>query len=933
MRNVSLRRRLLVLAAAGILPLALMSGLGLLALAQQQREQAGRAGLSLTRAMATAVDAELRRSASVLASLATSQPLDVADTAGFLELARRVQQTQPEWLSVILANRSGQALANTGFAPGAPLPPLTEPASFNEVLRTGNWVVGPMAAGPRGSFGVAVRVPVARDGELRYVLTGVVRPQAILKVIQRQRIPDDWVVTVLDARGVCVARSRGQERYVGKPASPSLLQLMASAGAEGAGVTRTLEGEAVYTGFTRLADTGWVVAIGIPASAVEAAGDRSLAAYGGGLLLSLVLGGLAVMLVARSINRPIVALRRAAQALGRGEAQTIPSTSDIRELQELGHVLEASARQRAQAQAQRDELLAAERHARDAAEQARRRLELLAAAGTRLSHALEQSTALEAIAAIIVPGVADWCRVDLLDENGELRRALTHHSDPEKARRGAELAEVLRAAPTQMASMAWVVQTGRSHVGCCASPGELQGATDPDLQAFARAIGLRAYFVAPLIARGRTLGAIAALQAESGRDFSQDDCALVSELAHRAALALDNARLYAEAEAALREAQRAHRAKDEFLAMLGHELRNPLAPIVTALHLMKLRDPGEAGGVERRIIERQVSHLSRLVDDLLDVSRITQGKVQIEREHVDMKDVVARAIELTQPVLQTRSKPLELHLPEGAAAVWGDPVRLAQVLCNLLINAAKFTPADRAIRLMLQMEGAEVVTRVEDEGSGIAPELLPRVFDLFVQGEQPLSRHVGGLGLGLAIVRTLVQMHGGSVDAHSDGPGRGSCFVVRLPAAPQQAPSVIAPTVTAQPAGGASVLVVDDNADAAESLALLLDALGYQTRAAFDGASALAVLETFVPRVALLDIGLPGMDGYQLARRLKGDARLAALKLVALTGYGTDADRRRARSEGFDAHLVKPVQVEQLLAVLNELIGTAPAAVAGRAPP
>ena len=899
-----------------------MSGAGLLALAHQQREAAGRASLGITRALATAVDAELKRSVAVLETLATSVPSDDQDMPAFDQQAREVRRTQPGWLAVILADVTGRTVVNTSLPFGAELWPLSESESFEKLLRIQRPVVGSVAPGPRGQLGVPTRVPVVRDGELRFVLTGVVQPKAILDVVLRQRTPDDWVVTVLDANGRCVARSRGQDQFIGKPASATLQTLIRRGGQEGNGITQTLEGDSAYTGFTRLPDSGWVVAIGIPASVVEAAGNRSLIAYGSGLLLSLLLGGAGVLLVARSINRPMAGLARVAQAMGQGEARVAPPESDIREIQELGSVLALSAQQRAQAQAQRDELLQSERTARDAAERAGRRLEHIAAAGARLSHTLEQSAVLEAIASIIVPAVADWCRVDLLDEKGVLHRALTHHSDPAKARLGAELVQKLRAAPGQVGSMAWAVETGRSHLAHFDPSGEFDPVRDADLLTFARAIGLRAYFIVPLVARGRTLGALAALQAESSRGFGEEDCALITELAHRAALALDNARLYAETQTALKEAQHAHRAKDEFLAMLGHELRNPLAPIVTALHLMKLRDGDGASAHERRIIERQVTHLSRLVDDLLDVSRITQGKVQLQLALVDMKSVVSQALELTQPALQQRARPVDVQIARQDVCVWGDAVRLTQVLCNLLINAAKFTPPDRDIRLQLSVAQNMVRICVEDEGAGIAPDLLPRVFDLFVQGEQPLARHAGGLGLGLAIVRTLVQMHGGRVQAHSEGAGRGSRFVVWLPAveAAGRAGRPSQPAATPAVSGGHPVLVVDDNVDAAESLALLLEAFGYEVRAAASPEAALELLEQFRPRLALLDIGLPGMDGYELARRMRRDARLLHVKLVALTGYGADSDRARALAEGFDAHLVKPVQVDRLIEVLNELL-------------
>jgi len=467
--------------------------------------------------------------------------------------------------------------------------------------------------------------------------------------------------------------------------------------------------------------------------------------------------------------------------------------------------------------------------------------------------------------------------------------------------------------------MSWVIATGQSHYGHYLSAAEL---ADPALSLYTRTFGMNAHYVLPLVTRGRTIGAMAVLQAESGRDLDEDDRALILELARRAALALDNARLYAEAGAARRQAEAGNRAKDEFLAMLGHELRNPLAPIATALELMARREP-QAAVQERRIIGRQVAHLSRLIDDLLDISRITQGKIRLARETVDLRTVAAHALETTRPLFEQHAHGPRVQLPPQPVWVDGDAVRLAQVLCNLLVNAAKFTPSEGRVTLVLETVQGQAVLRVEDSGCGIAPELLPQVFGLFVQGRQDIDRRAGGLGLGLAIVQSLVGLHGGTVEAASAGEGQGSCFTVRLPVVP--GPAVEPATAGAQtgsaPAPGAgSILVVDDNTDAAETLADLLQMSGYEVRTAGDARAALAALQAFRPAVALLDIGLPDIDGYALAGQVRALPEHAAIKLVALTGYGRDHDRTQALAASFDEHMVKPVSVDQLLLVIERLL-------------
>lgn len=378
-----------------------------------------------------------------------------------------------------------------------------------------------------------------------------------------------------------------------------------------------------------------------------------------------------------------------------------------------------------------------------------------------------------------------------------------------------------------------------------------------------------------------------------------------------------------ERKALLARVEAASRAKDDFLAMLSHELRNPLAPIITALSLMERRSPG-ALVKEREVIQRQVTQMSRLVDDLLEVARLTHGKVKIERTRVDLADIVEKLVEEQRPALQAQELQLALSR-RPPTFVDGDAVRLRQIASNLLSNAAKFSSAGQRIEVTVGAVAGNVELVVSDQGAGIEPDLLPSVFETFVQGRQELARQRGGLGLGLAIVKNLTELHGGSVAAHSDGAGRGATFRVVLPAASASAaPQLAAPVaLRASPGRPARVLVVDDNTDAADTLGELLRANGHDVRLANDGPAALAAVAGFSPDVAILDIGLPTMDGYELARELKR-REPAGLKLIALTGYGTATDRERAERAGFDEHLTKPVDPAAILARVDAAVAPRP---------
>jgi CheY-like chemotaxis protein len=356
------------------------------------------------------------------------------------------------------------------------------------------------------------------------------------------------------------------------------------------------------------------------------------------------------------------------------------------------------------------------------------------------------------------------------------------------------------------------------------------------------------------------------------------------------------------------------RRKDDFLAMLGHELRNPLAAIVTAVELQKHR---RTGGREAEVIQRHTDHLVRLVDDLLDISRLTRGHVELRSETVSLASVLEQAVEMASPLMSRHHHTLEVDDASGVM-LRGDPVRLTQVFANLLTNAAKFTPPGGRVEVLIQRMSDRVRVRVRDNGPGIAPDQLERIFEPFVQADRARDVLRGGLGLGLAIVSSLVRRHGGSVAVFSEGRGQGTTFTVELPTTTgAETPKPVRHPQSAEARAHIRVLVVDDNMDLAELLCEALQSEGFQTEVAHDGGAAIARWRTFLPHAGVLDVGLPDLDGYQLARTVRAEHGRGAT-LIAVTGFGQPADRQRAADAGFDLHLVKPVNVDELIDVLDE---------------
>lgn len=433
--------------------------------------------------------------------------------------------------------------------------------------------------------------------------------------------------------------------------------------------------------------------------------------------------------------------------------------------------------------------------------------------------------------------------------------------------------------------------------------------------AIASQIGLHGAFAFPILSGDQTLGVVEFFTRQM-RPPEPDLLQMFATIGQQMGQFIDRRKAEDELQARLQELAANDRRKDEFLAMLAHELRNPLAPLRNALHI--LRTPSADASLHQmaeEVMDRQTQQLSRLVDDLLDVSRITRGKIQLHLETIELATVVKRAVEIARPLIETQEHQFTVSLPPAPVFLRGDLVRLAQALANILNNAAKYTPKHGHISLAAERADAEIIIRVRDDGIGIAPEFLPHIFDFFAQADRSLDRAQGGLGIGLTLVKTLLELHGGSVQASSAGLEQGSEFVIRLPA-------LAAPSCNGErPDGqnipiesrlGRRVLIVDDNLDATQTLATLMRLWNYEVQIAHDGSSALAVAETFQPDVAFLDVGLPGMNGLEVAKKLRCLWDHRSLLLVALSGYAQDEDRLKAREAGIDHYLVKPVPPEVL---------------------
>lgn len=554
--------------------------------------------------------------------------------------------------------------------------------------------------------------------------------------------------------------------------------------------------------------------------------------------------------------------------------------------------------------------LAQEQAARQAAEEATRRSNFLAEAGTLLASSLNFEATVRTLARLVVPFLGDVGAVILADEGRAGAVELAWND-------GGEIQTLTSSerggihGPLAIA-VQHVLSSGKTRILADLGPWPAMAPVPPDCPA-PPDFPLGAVVILPLLARGRTLGVLVLARAV-GRALVPADLALADDFVGRAAVALDNARLY-------QNIQEGDRRKNEFLAMLAHELRNPLAPIrnaVQVLRLIGLKEPTVCQA--RDMIDRQVTHMARLIDDLLDMSRLSRGKILLRKERVDLAQLLRATVDDYRSLLEGNGLKLHASLPSNPVYSHGDPVRLAQVVGNVLHNANKFTDAGGEVTVELRENDSGALICVRDTGIGMDPDMVSRAFDTFSQADSSLERSRGGLGLGLSLVKGLVDLHGGSVRAFSPGLGKGTEVTIRLPIDGMVVDEAPPPAPTAIDASAPRILVIEDSRDTAESMRMLLSLSGYPVEVALSGSDGLDAARRFRPQVVLCDIGLPGgMDGYAVARELRRNAEFATPFLVALTGYGQEEDRRRSREAGFDAHLTKPMDFGELKRLLSTL--------------
>ena len=931
--SIKLRWHLIVLIVATLVPMLIFAAILMQREIKQQQENVDRGMRHTARALSLAVDREISSARAVLDTLEGSQSIDERNFPRFYRLAAAAAAKR-QGSRVILFALDGQQLVNTARPLGDSLPnpfqegqpegknpvypdlPIGGNAHLKQIIETGQPTLSDVfitLTNRRPE--ISIGVPVKRNNKILYILDIVFELGTFTRLLLEEGIPAGSEGVIIDRQGVIVTHTKAPERFVGRRAAAPLLEQMAKVD-EGVAITQSPTDASTALYFVRSNSTGWSTGIGVSQAAAHAALNRTFYLLIGGAALLLLLSLAAALFLGRRLTSSLARLAHSAEAIQHGEPIAL-KRSTVYEIDELHRQLvqagtlarqsfqdrrlriEAEA-QRAAAEAARSEILEREAKVQESEE--------------RLRAFLENSATIA------------W----MVDEEGRYvylsRNYLKHFDLDARQWQGKTVFDLWPAAVAE--------KLRQSDLAVLAHGGlqeEIEQTKNPD---GSRSWWFNSRFVLTDRSGKRYVGSLAVDITERNR--------LQEELEQRVA-----------------ELKEADRRKDEFLAMLSHELRNPLAPIANAVQILKTLDAADPKlRWCRDLIDQQINLMARLMEDLLDVSRITRARLPLRKQLVELGPVVEDALQISRPLIEARGHKLTVDLPAERLMLDGDPARLTQVFANLLNNAAKYMEGSGEIRFTARLERAltlvpldefrigsavagengrteaarvetarsnEVIISVKDNGIGLAPEQLPHIFDMFFQVDTGRDRHYDGLGIGLTLARNLIELHGGTIEARSEGLGKGSEFIMHLPVARVDAVSAASERAAHQPPlalPGKRIAVVDDNKLQARSMAILLEVMGYQVKTAHDGESAIRMIAEFVPQVALIDIGLPGLNGYELARRLLALPQVNGITLIAQTGWGRDEDRELSRQAGFQHHLLKPIDRRLLEELLGEILGS-----------
>lgn len=815
---------------------------------QQSRHELEQQTILTARAQAQSVDNYLFKMQATAQALSNSEALRQGDLAAFHREASQTLRQAGLGSNVVLRDRAGRQLLNTAREFGRVINVPPEPGQVEAVFATAaptisNLFIGPVRKRPI----LSVDVPVVFQGDVIYALGVGLLPENLNALLSAQKLPAQWIVAVLDGKGVVVARTVQSERFVGQLAAPSLLRQL-DLKSEGFAESVTLEGTPVVAFHSRSPTTGWTVAIGVPKDVFTQGLYKTSLFLALSVTLLFAVGAWLAWLISARIGGAFQALTVQAAGLVNASRAPLMPVHRVKEASEVADALKRAA------------VLLDEREA------------TLKASEARFKAVVENMSQLAWLSD--EQGRISWFNQRWYDYTGQ--------KSGDGGQRG------------------WLELVHPEHEARVRQEFEAQlrtGLPWEDTFPLRGKAGAQRWFLSR------------AMPLRDGDGRITNWFGTLTDVTPQL-----------EAQQALQEA---HVRKDGFIALLAHELRNPLAPVRTAVEILQRSGLHEPRLVRAcKVIERQVTHMARLIDDLLDVARIATGKLVLQSQACDLSLIARDTTEDYQLSTETMGLALEIHTPPEPIWVIGDSVRLAQMIGNLLNNASRFTEPGGRIDVYVQADSAlgEAVVRVVDTGVGISVELIEKLFVPFSQAAQDLARSKGGLGLGLALTQGLADLHGGTLRVESDGVGRGATFILRLPLAPATLGSAVSaaansPKPQRRPL---RVLIIEDNQDAAQTLAELLRLTGNEVELAFDGETALGMVQRFEPEVVVCDIGLPGMDGYAVARQLRSTPSLKGVYLVALSGYTDEQACIRGREAGFDRYLFKPVSLVELEDVLDE---------------